>query len=230
MEDSGDPLHVLDRRGCPQRVCFITVRRRLKRAMPTSCWTQAGQEDSVRSDRYCGSTVTGFRESPRHKHLAGYEFLIGSAPQGENMRASHTDRGPRNRRWAQRVLTRPLVVFAAVAALLIVLAVPALGVTMDGGFDGCLWRASATDSQVGAWASSATYDRNGGCQNLDADTKYKSSAGDVYTKWCSAQNVSVRVCTANVVPPGSTWIVHEQSRSQMQSWEHGWWANTGWWA
>jgi hypothetical protein len=130
----------------------------------------------------------------------------------------------------QSALSRPLVVLVTGAALLMAMAMPALGATTQGGFDDCLWRASATDSQVGAWARSSTYDRNGGCRNLDADTKYKSSAGDIYTKWCSAQNVPLRTCTADTIPSGSTWIVHEQSRSQMQSWEHGWWASTGWWA
>lgn len=99
-------------------------------------------------------------------------------------------------------------------------------VTRNFGFDGCSWHSVADDGPIGWEAITETWDDNGGCSYLDADTKYFDDlTGEIETKWCNAVNDFYNRCKK------SSWYptTHHQSRSKAQSWETDRWQSSGWW-
>lgn len=123
------------------------------------------------------------------------------------------------------------LLFAAVAALIVIAQQAAFSpgssaVTRYFGFDGCSWHAYADDGFDNSSAFTRTWDDNGGCSYLDADTKYFKD-GQIRTKWCSSQNAQWRSCnvTGSLAHPRD----HHQSRNKAKSWETSRWQSSGWW-
>lgn len=108
----------------------------------------------------------------------------------------------------------------------LVLAIPAdadFSNTLFLSFSGCEWKAEGGELGLGNHPYSRTVDLNEGCRYLDADVRYTEVGGtNVYTKWCQSVNAAGLTCSIATK-------VHDNSRSQAQSWETDHWQSSGWW-